>query len=122
MASTKIFATVALIAMFGTAQAQRVIDQPEEGYELMLDQLTLPATASGGVTMKRCEACAYSTHVLTNATEYYVNRQLVPFAEFKRVADELHADRNAIKTTFVGLFVEVGTGRATRLTLLQIPL
>jgi hypothetical protein len=72
--------------------------------------------------MKRCETCAYSTHVLTNSTEFYVNGQPVPFVEFKRVADELRGDRSASKTTYLGLFVDVGTGRATRLTLLQIPL
>src|SRR6185503_495173 len=121
MAATKIFATDALIAMFGTAQAQRVIGQPEEGYELRLDQLTLPATASGGATMKQCDTCVYSTHVLTNATEFYVNNQAVPFAEFKRVADELRANRSAIKKTYLTLFVEVATGRATRLTLQQLP-
>jgi hypothetical protein len=121
MAAAKIFATVALVAMFGTAQAQRVIDQPEEGYELMLDQLTLPSTASGGVAMKRCDTCVYSTHVLTNSTEFYVNGQPVLFTEFKRVADELRADKSASKKTYLGLFVEVGTGRATRLTLLQLP-
>jgi hypothetical protein len=120
MAATKIFATVALIAMFGTAQAQRVLEQPEEGYELMLDQLTLPSSASGGVTMKRCDTCAYSTHVLTNATEFYVNNQPVAFADFKRVADDLRGSRDAIEHTFLCLFVDVDTGRATRLTLAQL--
>jgi hypothetical protein len=122
MTAPKILATVALIAMFGTAHATRVLEQPEEGYELTLAQLTLPSTASGGVAMKRCDECAYSTHVLTSATEFYVNNQPVPFAEFKRIVDELRGDRNAIENTFLCLFVAVDTGRATRLTLAQLPL
>src|SRR5262245_10710065 len=95
MTAHKIFATVALLAMLGTAQAARVIEQPEEGYELSLTQLTLPSTASGGVTMKLCDDCAYSTHVLTSSTQFFVNGQIQPYDEFKRIADELRGDRVA---------------------------
>ena len=117
MTAHKIFATVALLAMLGSAQAARVIEQPEEGYELALEQLTLPSTASGGVTMKRCDECAYTTHVLTNSTRYFVNGQVLPFDEFKRIADELRADRAARETALANLYVDIDTGRVTRLTL-----
>jgi|SRR5687767_7169619 hypothetical protein len=117
MTAHRIFATVALLAMFGTAQAARVIEQPEEGYELTLTQLTLPSSASGGVTMKLCDACAYSTHVLTASTQYFVNGQVLPFDEFKRIAEELRGDRVARETALTCLFVDIGTGRVTRMTL-----
>jgi hypothetical protein len=112
-----ILATVTLLAMFGTAQAARVLEQPEEGYELSLEQLTLPSTTSGGVAMKRCDGCAYSTHVLTNSTKFSVNGQVLPFDEFKRIADGLRADRVARETALVCLFVDVDTGRVTGMTL-----
>jgi hypothetical protein len=117
MRAHRILATVTLLAMLGTAHAARVLEQPEEGYELSLEQLTLPSSASGGVTMKLCDACAYSTHVLTNGTRYFVNRQVVPFDEFKRIAEELRADRVARETALTGLFIDVDTGRVTRMTL-----
>ena len=118
MRSHTILATVTLLAMFGTAQAARVLEQPEQGYEVALDQLTLPSTASGGVAMKRCDECAYSTHVLTSSTQYFVNGRVLPFDEFKRIADGLRADRVARATALTCLFVDVGTGRVTRMTLL----
>jgi len=117
MIAHRILATVALLAIFSTAQAARILEQPEEGYELTLAQLTLPTTASGGVTMKRCDECAYSTHVLTNSTRYFVNGQVLPFDEFKRVADQLRADRVAAETALANLYIDVDTGRVTRVTL-----
>ena len=120
MTAHKIFATAALLALFGTVHAERVLEQPEEGYELTLQQLTLPSTASGGVSMKRCDSCSYSTHVLTASTEYFVNGQPVPFLEFKRIAEELRASRRPPEATIAGLFVDVVTGRATRLTLREL--
>lgn len=117
MRSHMILATVTLLAMFGTAQAARVLEQPDEGYELALAQVTLPSTASGGVAMKRCDECAYSTHVLTNSTQYFVNGRVLPFDEFKRIADGLRADRTARETALTCLYVDVGTGRVTRLAL-----
>ena len=118
MTANRILATAALLAIFSTAQAARILDQPEQGYELTLEQLTLPSTASGGVAMKRCDDCTYSTHVLTSSTQYFVNGHILPFDEFKRIADGLRADRAARETALTGLFIDVDTGRVTRMTLL----
>src|SRR5688572_16980789 len=112
----KILATFALLAMFGTAHAARVLEQPEHGYELSLEQLTLPSSASGGVTMKRCDDCPYSTHSLTSATQYYVKGRIFPFDEFKGIADELRGNRRALEMRLAGLFIDVETGRVTRVT------
>lgn len=117
MTAHKIFATVALLAVLSTAQAARILEQPEEGYELKLAQLTLPSTASGGVTMKRCDDCTYSTHVLTSATQFFVNGQVLPFDEFKRIADGLRANSVARETVLANLYIDVDTGRVTRVTL-----
>ena len=58
MPGHRIIATVALLAAFGTSHAARVLEQPERPYELSLSQMTLPANASGGLTVKRCPDCA----------------------------------------------------------------
>jgi hypothetical protein len=117
MTAHRIFATVALLAMLGTAHAARVLEQPEEGYELTLAQFSLPSSSTGGVTMKRCDGCAYSTHVMTAATQFYVNERPVPYEEFKRIVDALRDDRVARETAATGVFVDVDTGRVTRLAL-----
>ena len=45
MTAHKIFATVALLAVLGTAQAARILEQPEQGYELKVTQALSRAAA-----------------------------------------------------------------------------
>jgi hypothetical protein len=116
MTAKRILATVALLAVFGTAQATRILEQPERSYELSLSQLTLPSAANGGLTVKPCADCAYSTHILTGATGYFVNDRSLPFAEFSRVTEDLRANQNTARRVFVGVYIDVETGRVNRVT------
>ena len=120
MTANRIFATLALTAVLGTAHAARILEQPERSYELSLSQMTLPSNPTGGLTVKRCPDCAYSTHVLTAATQYRVNEQLVPFGEFSRIAAELRANRATVRKVFIGVYIDAGTGRVNRVTLRQV--
>jgi hypothetical protein len=117
MTAHRIFATLALLAVVGTAHATRVIEQPERSYELSLSQLTLPTSASGGWTIKACDDCAYTTHVASASTQYFVNRQIVPFADFSRIAGDVRGNRRSLDTAVAAVFVDVDTGRVTRVTL-----
>lgn len=119
MIAQRIFATLALLAVFATAQAARILEQPERSYELSLSQLTLPSAANGGLTVKPCPSCAYSTHVLTSATGYFVNKRPLPYAEFRDVAESLRANEDPARRVFVGVYVDVETGRVNRVTLLH---
>jgi hypothetical protein len=56
---------------------------------------------------------------LTSSTQYFVNGQVVAFDEFKRIADGLRDDRVARETALTCLFIDVDTGRVTRMTLLH---
>jgi hypothetical protein len=117
MIAKRILATAAMLAVFGSAQASRILEQPERSYELTLSQLSLPSAANGGLTIKPCASCPYTTHVLTAATEFFANERGLPFAEFTRVTEDLRADRDALNKTFVGVYVDVETGRVNRVTL-----
>jgi hypothetical protein len=113
----RIFATLALLVTLSTAHATRVLEQPERPFELTLAQLTLPSSTTGGIAVKPCDECAYSTHVMTATTQFFVNGQLLPYAEFHRIADQVRANRQASQTAMAGVFVDVETGRVTRVTL-----
>lgn len=117
MTAHRMFATFAMLAMLGTAHATRVLEQPERSFELTLSQLTLPANASGGLTVKACEACPYNTHVLTAGTKYFINNQIMTFDDFSRVARDIRANQRSLQTAVAGVFIDVGTGRVTRVTL-----
>lgn len=117
MTAHRIFATFALLAVLGTAHATRVIEQPERSFELSLSQLTLPTSANGGLTIKACDDCAYSTHVLTASTQYFVNNQIVTFDDFIRIAGDLRGNRRSLDTTVAGVFIDIDTGRVNRVSL-----
>ena len=117
MTAHRIFATFALLAVLGTAHATRVLEQPERSYELSLSQLTLPSNAGGGLTVKACNDCAYTTHVLSAGTQYFVNRQRVAFEDFSRIVGEVRANRRALDTAIAGVYLDVDTGRVNRVAL-----
>ena len=119
MTAQRILATLALLTALGAAHAAKVIDQPERSFELSLQNLTLPSGPGGGLTVKACDTCTYSTHVLSAGTSYFVNRQLVTFEDFSRIAEELRGNRRTLETTFVGVFIDVETERVNRVTLLH---
>jgi hypothetical protein len=98
-----------------TANATRVMEQPERPYEVSLAQVTLPSTTTGGLSVKPCEGCSYSTHVLTSATTFFVNNQAVPYAEFSRITAEIRGSRR--ESVQVNVFVDVDSGRVTRVKL-----
>lgn len=111
----KTLAACTLLTMCASANATRVMEQPERPYELSLAQLTLPSSATGGLTIKACEDCAYDTHLLTSATTFYVNNQPLPYAEFSRIAGEIRGSRR--ESAFVAVFVDIASGRVTRVKL-----
>jgi hypothetical protein len=117
MTAHRIFATFALLAVLGTAHATRVLDQPESSFEISLSQLTIPSSASGGLTVKACDDCVYSTHVLSAATEYFVNQQLVAFDDFREIAGQVRANRSALDTAVAGVYIDIATGRVNRVAL-----
>lgn len=108
-------AAFALLTMCVAANATRVMEQPERPYELSLTQITLPSSATGGLTIKACEDCAYNTHLLTSATLFYVNNRPLSYAEFREIADEIRGSRR--ENALVGVFVDVASGRVTRVKL-----
>jgi hypothetical protein len=107
--------TVALLLAFATAHGARLMEQPERPYELSLTQVTLPSSTSGALTIKPCESCPYTTHVLTSATEFYINDQPLPYAEFSQLTSELLGSRR--ERAFVTVFVDVTSERVTRVKL-----
>ena len=117
MTAHRIFATFALLAALGTAHAARVLEQPQRSFEVSLSQLTLPSNANGGLSVKACDACAYSTHVLSANTQYFVNNQPVAFADFSRIAGDLRGNRRTLETTVAGVFIDIDTGRVDRVSL-----
>lgn len=77
----KLFSVTAIAFIFAaTAQAQ-VISQ---AYEVMLNDLRAPASASGTIAFKACDECEHIVVRVNANTRYTINGKPVRFAEFSK--------------------------------------
>ena len=115
----QILVTIALLLTLDTAGAVRVIEQVEHPVELVLSELTLPAADGGNISFRECPTCGISTHRLTTATVYKVNRQTVAFADFLRLVAEIRQKPDGNTRSFAGVFLDIASGRVTRVEVLE---
>ena len=108
----QILATIALLLLIDTASAVRVLEQVERPVELNLSDI---AFSSGGTTISfsECAACGLSTHRLMDSTVYEVNDQALPLVEFLLAIEEIR-DRNGDDKAFAAVFLDLESGRVTR--------
>jgi hypothetical protein len=91
-----------------------VLEQVERPLELTLADLTLPVADGGTISFRECPACSLSTHRLMASTEYRVNGQTVPVADFLRIAGEIGDKPNGAEKAMAVVFLDLETGRITR--------
>jgi hypothetical protein len=106
-----------LLASFNAAHAVRVLETVENGVELALSELRLPTSDTGNVSFSACPTCRVSVHRVTPETQYFVNGAALSLVDFLRVAGEIDAIRNGPETTLAGVFIDLQSGRVTRITL-----
>jgi hypothetical protein len=111
----KALVTVALLSLFQTAGATRVIEQVERAVEMTLAELTLPSADGSTVSFRECPGCSLSTHRLTDTTELRANGQTVALADFLRVAGEIDDKPNGSASAIAVVFLHIKTGRLTRI-------
>jgi hypothetical protein len=111
-----LIAIAALLAL-GTAHATRVLDQVENGFELTLADLHLPAAGGETISFSACPRCGINTHRLTDTTVFKVNGRQVPLAEFLRITAQVSERPADAARTFAGVFLDIASGRVTRIEL-----
>jgi hypothetical protein len=115
----KTLIAVAFLLALDTAGAVRVLEQTERPVELTLAELTLPSGDGGTVSFRECAGCTLGTHRLTDDTELRANGQSVSVADFLRIAGEIKDRPNGAKNAMAVVFLDVATGRITRIELRQ---
>jgi hypothetical protein len=108
---------LALLLLLDTAGAVHVIEQVERAVELTLDQLTLPTKAGSVISFSECAACSSSTHRLLGSTAFHANGQVLPLVEFLRVAAAIADEPQGAERAIAVVFLDVATGRVTRIEL-----
>jgi hypothetical protein len=118
MTRTTILAIV-LLALSGAANAAavRVMDQPEDAYELRLADVSLPGSLDGSVTFRACSDCRTTALRITPTTVFQVNTQHTDLESFSEAAQALRGRGGGGAGTAVYIFFNVDSRRATRLVL-----
>ena len=102
---------VITIGLVASAQAQVV----SQAYEIMLNELRTPSSASGTVAFKECDECEQKLVRVTANTRYSINGKVVRYADFSRAVaaasnrDEVpvivlhHLESNTVESIDVSL-------------------
>lgn len=103
---------VAALLLAWSFTAVAALDAVEEGYELHISELTLPAHTAGQVTISGCEECETTTHPVNSQTTYHVGAGTapMPLADFR---DAVAAEVG----TFIYVAYSLETGFVTHITL-----
>jgi hypothetical protein len=111
-----IWTVAALLACFGSAQAQlpRTIEPLEEGYELDLKSISFPSELGGSINVTPCDTCKRVSHATTAQTVVFVNGKPTAYEDFLKVVE----DRRGIsKLTFVGVSYDIESKLVKRIQL-----
>jgi hypothetical protein len=107
--------TLLLIGSAGVAWADRVVEQPEDAYELALGDVIMPGGQAGSVIVKPCEECR-STSLRTDAgTLYAVNNRWMAYEDFMKAVDAMREQRGVDKNATVYIFFDVKSQHVNRM-------
>jgi hypothetical protein len=117
---SRLLIAIALVLSFHTAGAVRVLEQIERAVELTLGGIiTLPTSEDGTVSFHDCPTCGISTHRVTAGTVYQASGQSLSLVDFVRVTEQLSSQPGKDDSVIVTVFLDIASGRVTRLTLLD---
>jgi hypothetical protein len=117
MVRTLVLLVIALSTVASSAWAYRILEQPEEAYELSLGYVQLPADARGTVIFTACDGCRTMTLRVSEATQYFVNRVAIELEDLRDIADDLRASANGREKTNVYIYYDKASLRVNRLAL-----
>jgi hypothetical protein len=113
----RIFAILALLGCMGSANAFRVLGQPERPFELTLSQLTLPKDTAGSVTVRECDTCRISTRRFVDGATFVIDGREVRYADFLQVIADLRGGSRTNDTVVANVYIDIATERVTRVAI-----
>jgi hypothetical protein len=108
---------ISMSTVASSAWAYRIIEQPEDAYELSLGYVQLPADERGTVIFTACDGCRTTTLRVTEATQYFANRVAIELDDLHELADDLRATADGRENTDVYVYYDVASLRVNRLAL-----
>ena len=102
---------------FASGAGLHIMNQPEDAFELVLGEVTLPSSAGGTVIFKSCSECRTTALRTTASTVFQVNGETVDFETFRKAAKAYRASGGDPLDTAVYLFFNVDSRLVTRMKL-----
>jgi hypothetical protein len=110
-------AALFLMSSLSTAWALRVLEQPEESYELVLRDVILPGSEAGSVIFTPCSGCNSVALRVTASTRYLVEGKPAKLEDLLKAAESLRQNGDASTNTAVYVYYDVESKRVNRLAL-----
>jgi len=117
MTRSIIFTAIALATITSSAWGYRVLEQPEDAYELSLSAVRLPANERGTVIFNACATCRTTTLRVTEATRYFANGTPIELGDLRELADDLRETTAGRELTAVYIYFDIASLRVNRLAL-----
>ena len=93
----------------------RVIAQPEEAYEFLLSEVTLPATTTGVIRFLDCSECVATSLRVAAATTYQLNGVAMSLDALLLADESIRETEAGDENTAVTVFFDVETLRVNRI-------
>ena len=110
----RILSLLALLCFMSSADAFRVLGQPERPFELTLSQLTLPKDTNGTVILTEGDNGRMSTRRFVDGAKFLVDGREVAYADLLLIVAE---QRRSSQSTTVNVFIDIATDRVTRVAI-----
>ena len=109
--------TTAMLLLLGanSTWADRVIEQPEDAYELSLRNVIMPGSESGTLIFKICEDCRPQSMRVDARTQYSLNGRPVTLDAFMKSVDSIRETARGDSDGTVYVFFDVETQHVNRL-------
>jgi hypothetical protein len=112
-----IIVSALLMGIASSAWAYRIMEQPEDAYELDLGAVRLPASENGTVVLTPCEDCRTTVLHVNAQTGYFANGSQMSLEDLKDIVEDLLATTVGREDTIVYVYYDVASLRVNRLAI-----
>lgn len=110
----KTLVLVVTLGVLDAAQADRIMQQPETSFEVLLAYANMPAGGVGDVSFKTCATCTIQSRLLTGSTHFYVGSREVAAADFVTASNDFRKAESRDPRTLLMLYVDKATLHVNR--------
>jgi hypothetical protein len=111
---TRFLILLAMLGLMGSANAFRVLEQPERPFELSLSALTLPKDVKGTVSLRECNNCGISSRRFADGAKFVVDGREVRYEDFLKVVSDLKSNSQTSDSIPANVYVDIATDKVTR--------